>query len=163
MEIRSPLEGVKPGSEAWTRLWLEQRGRLSNPQSDLNQAVDLLVAGLQAIRYQPGLALRPTLSDRKRRRVRQLSAVEINELVKAYRAGSSAQVLADQFVIHRTTVLLHLERRGVPRRVNKRKMNDEQAEEMKQLRRLGLSYNELGRRYGVSADTVKREIGKSLD
>jgi len=120
--------------------------------------VDLLLAGLRAIGYQPGAVLRPLLTDGKRRRVRQLSAVEVDELVKAYRAGSSAQVLADQFVIHRTTVLLHLERRGVPRRVNKRKMNDEQVEEMRQLRRLGLSYNELGRRYGVSADTVKREI-----
>lgn len=155
--IRSPLEGVKAGSEAWTRLWLEQRGRLSNPQSDLNQAVDLLVAGLQAIGYEFGITPPPP-SAGKRRRVRWLSAAEVDELVKLYRAGSSAQELARQFVISRTTVLGHLKRRKVPTRVNKRKMNDEQAQEMRQLHDIGVSYHALARTYGVSVRTVKREI-----
>ena len=52
---------------------------------------------------------------------RRLSQDEIRELVDAYRAGSSAEVLAKAFGIHRTTVLADLERSGVERRVNDRR------------------------------------------
>lgn len=60
--------------------------------------------------------------------------------------------------IHRTTIMHQLEKRGIPRRSNRRKMNDVLAAEAKHLHNLGYSYYALAGRYQVSADTVKREI-----
>ena len=79
-------------------------------------------------------------------------------MAEEYRAGDSVPVLVERYGIHRTTVMAHLEKMGVPRRAQKRKLNDEQVKELKQLHRLGLSYAELGRRFGISGDTAKKEL-----
>jgi hypothetical protein len=42
-----------------------------------------------------------------------------------YEAGASHPVVAKSFGINRTTTLLHLERRGVRRHANERKLSDE--------------------------------------
>ena len=151
--IESPVKGPKPGSEAWSRLWLEQKGRLSNPFSDLNKAVDLLLAGMEEI-----VARQQGRPVRRQAVLRPLSETAVDQLVARYQAGASVRELVEEFGVHRVTVLQHLEKRGIPRRANSRKMTDEQAQEAKAMWEIGISYRELGRKFGVSADTVKREI-----
>lgn len=79
-------------------------------------------------------------------------------MAEEYRAGDTVAVLVERYGVHRTTILGHLERMGVPRRANKRKLTDAQVKDMKRLYRLGLSFAELGRRFGVSGDTAKKEL-----
>lgn len=79
-------------------------------------------------------------------------------MAEEYRAGDTVSVLVERYGVHRTTVLGHLERMGVPRRANKRKLTDAQVAEIRRLYRLGLSYAELGRKYGVSGDVIKKEL-----
>jgi len=146
------------GSQKDTQsVWFDIAGQLSNPASSFNQIVDVLLRGLEAMGFVLGQSSF-VVPRQKRKVVRQLTVAQVDEIVLLYREGNSAPVLARKFGVHRTTVLLHLERRGVPRRVNKRKLTDKQVEEMRHLHRLGVSYNELARRYGVSGDTARREI-----
>lgn len=79
-------------------------------------------------------------------------------MAEEYRAGDTVPMLVERYGVHRTTILGHLERMGVPRRAQKRKLTDAQVKEAKRLYRLGLSYAELGRKFGVSGDTVKKEL-----
>ena len=62
------------------------------------------------------------------------------------------------FNIHRTTVLAHLERNGVPRRRSGPKLSNEDVHEAAILYRDGLSLKAIGRRFLVAPDT----IGKAL-
>ncbi len=82
------------------------------------------------------------------------------QLVADYLDGQSVRQLAVSWRIHRTTVLDHLERHGVPRRANVRKMTDQQVEEAAQLYGAGNSLIVLGRTYGVDAGTVGRELSQ---
>ncbi|MGC0274860.1 helix-turn-helix domain-containing protein [Pseudactinotalea sp. Z1739] len=50
---------------------------------------------------------------RLRKRIRRLSASEIDELAAAYEAGDSVYTLGRRYGIHRTTVSEHLRRAGV--------------------------------------------------
>ncbi|ALJ18425.1 hypothetical protein AOA12_00210 [Microbacterium sp. No. 7] len=52
--------------------------------------------------------------------MRALTPDEIDELVAIYEADDSTHTLSRRFGIHRTTVLKHLERRGVAIRVRRR-------------------------------------------
>ena len=56
---------------------------------------------------------------------RRLPSTEIDALVGLYRDGSSMDVLARKYRLHRTTVIHHLEQAGIARRRVVRKMNDE--------------------------------------
>jgi DNA invertase Pin-like site-specific DNA recombinase len=56
---------------------------------------------------------------RARQAQRRLREAEIKELVAGYLLGSTANELANQFGVHRNTVLGILERSGVPRRYQK--------------------------------------------
>jgi len=58
-----------------------------------------------------------------RRQVR-LDEKQVLSLVGEYVAGSSVRELVKQWGVHRTTVISHLERAGVERRPNMRKMTD---------------------------------------
>ena len=158
VKIRSPLVGVKPGSEAWSRLWLEQRGRLSNPFSDLNQAVDLIMGELHDVGYVLGSGV--LAAPRRVRKVtRQLGETDIDQLVEVYLRGATVEDAAKQFGVHWTTVLKHLEKRGIPRRGHA-KLTAEQIQEIRAMHKIGCSYAEIGRRFGVSGHTVKRRVGK---
>jgi hypothetical protein len=47
---------------------------------------------------------------------RRLSAHEIDGLARLYREGATIDALVRRYGVHRTTVIAHLDRRGVPRR-----------------------------------------------
>jgi len=56
-------------------------------------------------------------SDRRTvQRQRRLTPSEIVSLAQEYAAGATVNRLADRFGVHRTTVLMHLERQGISRR-----------------------------------------------
>lgn len=160
---RDLAQGDTPATDRELEAWFELKGQLSNPTSSLNKSLDLILGQLQALGYQPSHELPSPRPTRKRRVVRRLTRSEVDQLVALYLAGNSAPALAKQFGIHTTTAFQHLERRGVPRRVNTRKLNDEQAAEIRNLHKIGLTYVELGRRYGVHPRTVRREIDRLGD
>jgi DNA-binding CsgD family transcriptional regulator len=78
-----------------------------------------------------------------------------------YRDGASVQNLAARFGIHRTTVLDHLKRRGVPRRPRVRKLTDRQIARAAEEYRSGDSLKALGERYGVDAATVRTHLARA--
>lgn len=137
--------------------WIEAKGQLSNPESELNRRVQQLSQSFD--RSQSALDVANTPRPKPRRAVRRLSDRELETMAEDYRAGDSVPVLVERYGVHRTTVMIHLEKMGIARRAQKRKLNDTQVKEMKRLRRLGLSYAELGRRFGVSPETVRKELG----
>lgn len=136
--------------------WIEAKGQLSNPESELNRRVRQLTQSFDRSRTALDVANNPR--PKPRRAVRRLSDRELEQMAEEYRAGDSVPVLVERYGIHRTTVMIHLEKMGVPRRAQKRKLTDAQVKELKRLRRLGLSYAELGRRFGVSPETVRKEL-----
>jgi hypothetical protein len=58
-----------------------------------------------------------------------LNEVEINQLVREYQAGRTLAELASEHGIHHRTIAVHLEARADQRRVNHRKMNDDDIRE----------------------------------
>lgn len=132
---------------------MERAGRLSNPRSDLNQAVDQLLEGMEVI-----VARQQGRTTSRRGVLKQLSPRDVDALVRSYQAGASVRQLVEEFEIHRTTVLTHLEKRGIPRRANTRKLTDEQAMEARAMRDTGVPYAEIARKYRVHPKTVKREV-----
>jgi lambda repressor-like predicted transcriptional regulator len=88
----------------------------------------------------------------------KLTPLTVAELVKAYEAGATVRELVFQFGMHRATVLAHLERQGVPRRPQLRKLPDDQVAEAAALYTAGLSLADVGRRLDVSAGTVRKEL-----
>lgn len=96
-----------------------------------------------------------------RQRQVRLTPEGVDELVLAYQQGATVRELVEQFGIHRTTVLGHLDRRGVARRVNVRKMTDGQVLEAARYYRAGNSLMTTGRHFGVDAATIAREFRKA--
>ena len=131
------------GSKAAVRRPDEGRGQHSNPQVDARIG-------------------QPT---RQRQRQRRLSPADAAELVTAYEAGSTIRELASQFGVHRTTVLAHVERSGVPRHSTKGLWDQTTLAAAIQLYEQGQSLESIGDRLGVHADTVAarlRRAGREL-
>lgn len=139
--------------------WLEVKGQLSNPESELNRRVRELTARIDRSRTPLDVASTPRT--KPGRAVRRLSDRELEQMADEYRAGDTVAILVERYGVHRTTIMGHLERMGVPRRPNKRKLTDAQVVEIRRLYRLGLSYAELGRRFGVSGDVIKKEVSQN--
>jgi DNA-binding CsgD family transcriptional regulator len=91
----------------------------------------------------------------------RLSANEIDALVAAYESGASAADCAARFGVHEQTVRNHLARRGIARRVNRRKLSDADVEAAVERHRAGESSSAIARSLHVSPDTVLRELGRS--
>lgn len=75
-----------------------------------------------------------------------------------YEAGSSVPIVAQSFGINRETVLLHLQRRGVRRRANVRKLTDEDARVLASRYEAGDSMDSLASHFGVDPTTLRREF-----
>jgi len=84
----------------------------------------------------------------------RLGPADIERLIAAYADGNSVFRLAARFNIHRTTVLAHLGRNGVPRRRMGPKLSDADVDEAAILYRDGLSLELIGHRFLVAPDTV---------
>jgi len=90
-----------------------------------------------------------------------LSQEEVLSLAKKYEAGSTVRDLVQSFGIDRTTVLAHLERQGVGRRRQLRKMTDADVAKAAGLYATGESLKATGARLGVNAETLRREFTKA--
>jgi len=89
-----------------------------------------------------------------------LHPVEIDEIVARYADGESVRQVASAIGIHRHTVSLHLERRGIARRTLNRSLTDHQCAELAALYIYGMSLTKLGDQYRVHAKTVSNELRK---
>jgi len=92
---------------------------------------------------------------------RRLDPDQIVQLIALYLEGQSVAQLAQEWNIHRTTVMDHLKRSDVPTRPHKRKMNDEQVTRAAEFYRAGDSLAKLSHRYNVDPQTVSRELKKT--
>jgi len=90
---------------------------------------------------------------------RRLCPAEIEELVAGYQAGATACQLADQFRIHRTTVLSLLERQSVAR--HNRRLSSTQINQARELYAAGQSLAKIGKQLGCHASTVRLALLKA--
>jgi transposase len=97
---------------------------------------------------------RPRLKQAQHR----LKAEQVRELVAAYVAGASVHQLTKQFQVHRSTVVAHLERHGIPRRASTRKLSDDDVPQAAKLYEQGWSLVRLGEHYSVDDETVRRAL-----
>lgn len=92
---------------------------------------------------------------------RRLSADEIDDLARLYRQGATIDALGRRYGVHRTTIITHLDRRGVPRRRVVRKMNDSLVVRASERYAKGLSIAAVAVEFGVHARTLAREFRRS--
>jgi DNA-binding CsgD family transcriptional regulator len=83
-----------------------------------------------------------------------------NEIPQSEKFPANLRIgrLAARFNIHRTTVLAHLERNGVPRRRSGPKLSNEDVHEAAILYRDGLSLKAIGVRFLVAPDTIEKAL-----
>lgn len=85
---------------------------------------------------------------------------ELTSMAARYEDGETSHQLAKSFATSTTTVLNRLRSLGVKLRSAGRQMmlTDEQITEVKRYREAGKSWGFLGKKYGVSPNTVRRTI-----
>jgi transposase-like protein len=88
---------------------------------------------------------------------RRLTDAEIDALGARYQNGSTIESLAREFDVHRTTVMDHLERRGVLRRTP-RKLTDELVNLAARRYLNGDTLADIARPLRVSPSTLTREL-----
>jgi len=84
----------------------------------------------------------------------RLDEAEIVKLVDDYRTGLTIMELSRRYIIHRTTVMDHLRRKGVPKQGPK--LTREQVAQAKYLRNMGMSYAKIGKVMGVDGETIRK-------
>ena len=92
---------------------------------------------------------------------RRLSPGVVDELAHLYEKGASIDALAQRYRVHRTTVIAHLDRRGVPRRRVTRKMTDPLVAQASERYAEGLSVADVAAEFGVHARTLAREFRRT--
>lgn len=97
-----------------------------------------------------------TLPDRQRQI--RLSDDEVDQMVIDYKSGQPICQLVRMYAVHRTTVLEHLERRGVARRPNVRKLTDGDVNRAAHLYTNGASLVRVGEAFSVNESTIRREF-----
>jgi hypothetical protein len=86
-----------------------------------------------------------------------LTAEVVDELVQAYREGATLKELVGRFGICQTSVIAHLDRRGVQRR-QPDGLSAEQVREGALLYEGGLSLAAVGERLGFNKQTVRKYL-----
>ena len=89
---------------------------------------------------------------------RRIASAIIDHLVDDYVSGLSINALSRRFGIHRTTVMKHLESRGVQRRRNNRKLSAAKVALAAGQYAKGLSLVSVAKEFGVNAATLTREF-----
>ena len=92
---------------------------------------------------------------------RRLSEVAVDALVRDYVAGSSIDSLAVVLGVHRTTIISYLDRRGIERRRNVRKMTDHSVHQAAKRYASGGSLKVVAVRFDVDARTLAREFRRA--
>lgn len=92
---------------------------------------------------------------------RRLSEYDVDEFISAYLDGSSIDSLAAQRGVHRTTIIDHLDRRGIERRRVVRKMTDQSVRQAGNLYATGQSLKVVAYHFGIDAKTLAREVTRA--
>ena len=85
---------------------------------------------------------------------RRLAPAELEALIAEYEAGARVGELAKVYELHRTTVAKHVARAGKTRSV----MTEAQIDEAVRLYRDGWTLHNLGQRFGVADQTIRRVL-----
>jgi AraC-like DNA-binding protein len=91
---------------------------------------------------------------------RRLSQGDVDELAHLYQEAS-IDALIRRYGVHRTTIIAHLDRRGVPRRLVGRKMTDPLVTQASERYSEGLSLADVASEFGVHARTLAREFRRA--
>lgn len=122
---------------------------LSNPS---------LASALSPTRYEPSANDPAPSGPPTRQKQRRLAPDQIDEVVARYVDGESIDGLARAYGINRTTVISHLERNGIQRRRNPRKMTDAKAKAAADRYATGISLAVVAAEFGVCDRTLRREF-----
>ena len=95
---------------------------------------------------------------RPRRTLTFLVAADIDRLIEHYLAGTPINDLADEFGIHRSTVMKHVQRLGTQRRQN---VLADRLDETRRLYEQGWSLKRIGKHFDVHANTVRRALANA--
>lgn len=93
--------------------------------------------------------------------LRRPNEIEIDELVRNYQQGRTLAELASEHGLHQRTVAAQLEARGVERRVNRRKMSDDDVSLAANRYQPGDSLATVALAFGLDAKTVWRELRRA--
>ena len=99
---------------------------------------------------------RPLGSERILRRSRRLTNGDMCVLADMYREGHTVEEISVRLLIHRTTVLRHLDHLGVETRW--RKLDDEAIAQCVGRYLSGETCREIARDHGVHPDTMRRRL-----
>lgn len=129
-------------------------GRYSNPGSEK-------ISQLRALRSQcpPPPSSEVHHAARSKQKQTRLRPEEVDLVVAAYQAGSTRAEVATQFGIHKNTVTDHLERRGVPRRLQS--LTHSQVDKAAKLYKHGWSLARIGEHFQVDPSTVWRAFRRA--
>jgi transposase-like protein len=92
---------------------------------------------------------------------RPLSDAESTDLIRRYRAGASIDGLARELDVHRSTLINHLDRAGVPRRRVPRKMTNESVARAAARYQEGVSLAVVSNEFGAHARALARELRRA--
>lgn len=92
---------------------------------------------------------------------RHLSEAATDEIVRGYVEGSSINRLAAQLGVDRTTIISHLNRRGIERRKIVRKLTDPAVAEAAKRYRSGESLKAVAALFGVDSRTLARKFRRA--
>ncbi len=92
---------------------------------------------------------------------RRLTETTIDDLVRAYLAGSSIDALAASLSVNRTTIIGHLDRRGIERRRSVRKMTDRFVRQATRKYESGDSLKAVASQFDIDARTLAREFRRA--
>lgn len=92
---------------------------------------------------------------------RRLAETTIDEFVREYVAGASIDSLAGRLGLHRTTIIGHLDRRGIERRKVVRKMTDRIVQRAATRYSQGLSLKAVAAQFEVDPSTLTREFRRA--
>ena len=150
-------------------LLVDLMGRLSNPHEGvealISQGSITDVQAQSSPRNVVKATLKPVASTNSEEKGRLSNPVQrrladaiINHLVEDYVDGLSINALAHRFGIHRTTVMNHLESRGVHRRQNIRRLSAANVAVAAVHYANGLSLASVAKEFGVNGATLTREF-----
>jgi hypothetical protein len=92
---------------------------------------------------------------------RRLTPSDANEICASYINGTSIDEIARTYGVHRTTIMTHLDRRGVPRRRIVRKLTDDLVADAAVMYRDGQSLVTVADAFNVDTRTLAREFRKA--
>jgi hypothetical protein len=136
-----------PGPSASTDR--KETGRLSNPSIEWT--------GMRTAAQDSTATEQPNPSRAQKR----LHGEQVDELVAAYRAGDSADELAERFGVHRTTAMAHLRRRQVELRAGFTAWDHNALTAAAALYASGASLAAVATGFGVDASTVANRFRRA--